>query len=129
MDGNMVAEGIDKVHEDVSILQYNDENGLSYVVNLALYAAKDYYTIIRELPSGKGFADIAYIPRRLYAEKPAMIIELKWDKSAEGAIKQIKDKRYPHSLAEYKGNLLLVGINYDKATKKHECLIEQAIKA
>ena len=53
-----------------------------------------------------------------------MIIELKYDKSAEGAIAQIKEKRYLESLKEYKGNLLLVGINYDKVTKKHDCVIE-----
>jgi hypothetical protein len=116
------------VHQEVSILQYNDEDALSYIVNLALYAAKDYYTIVRELPSGKGFADIAYIPRRLHADKPAMIIELKWDLSVEGALGQIKERNYPDSLGEYSGNLLLVGINYDKKDKAHSCAIEKVDK-
>lgn len=92
MDENAVAEGIDRAHEEISILQYNDENSLSCVINLAFYFAREYYTIIRELPSGKGFADICLIPRKKYADKPAVVIELKWDKDAEGAIKQIKEK-------------------------------------
>ena len=74
--------------------------------------------MIRELPAGKGFADVCMIPRKRYADKPAIVIELKWDKSAAGALEQIKDQ----------GNLLLVGVNYDKKTKKHECVIENARK-
>lgn len=125
MDGEAVAEGIDCAHQEVSILQYNDENALSYTVNLAFYAAKEYYTFIRELPSGRGFADICLIPRRKYIDKPAILIELKWDKSAQGAITQIKNKNYIASLEEYSGDLLITGINYDKATKKHRCVIER----
>lgn len=120
-----VARRIDEVHmENTSILTYNDENSLSCVVSLAYYHAIDEYTRIRELPTGKGFADIVYIPRK-HSEKPAMIVELKYDKSAEGAIAQIKEKKYVESLKEYQGNLLLVGINYDKDTKKHTCFIEK----
>ena len=82
------------------------------------------YTKIRELPTGKGFADIVYIPKK-HPDKPAMIVELKYDKSAGGAINQIKEKKYVESLKEYHGNLLLVGINYDKESKKHTCVIEK----
>lgn len=124
MDEEAVAAGIEKAHEEISILQYNDENSLSCTVNLAFYFAREYYTIIRELPAGKGFADICMIPRRRYADKPAIVIELKWDKNVSGAIKQIKEKHYGDALKDYQGNLLLVGINYNKTTKKHECLIE-----
>jgi len=81
--------------------------------------------VIRELPTGKGFADICLIPRKKYAQKPAAIIELKWDKSAEGAIAQIKEKNYPEALEDYHGNLLLAGINYDKKNRKHTCKIEK----
>ncbi|MDR0928129.1 MAG: ATP-binding protein [Oscillospiraceae bacterium] len=125
MDAAAVAAGIDRAHEGVSILQYNDENALSYTIGLAFYAAMEYYTIIRELPTGKGYADVVYIPRRLYADKPAVVIELKVDKSAEGAIAQIKAKRYPAALSEYHGNLLLCGINYDRESKAHQCLVER----
>ena len=83
---------------------------------------------MRELPTGKGFADICMIPRKQYADKPAVVIELKWDKSASGALDQIKEKHYGRVLRDYQGNLLLVGINYDKKTKKHECVIEMARK-
>ena len=82
------------------------------------------YTKVREFPTGKGFADIVYLPKK-HSNKPAMIIELKYDKTAQGAIEQIKERRYPESLKEYHRNLLLVGINYDKATKKHSCVIEK----
>ena len=53
-----------------------------------------------------------------------MIIELKWDKTAQGAIRQIKEKQYVDALDEYRGELLLVGINYDM----HTCVIEQMCK-
>lgn len=72
-------------------------------------------------------ADICYIPRKLYADKPAIVVELKWDKAAEGAIAQIKEKQYVNALKEYRGNLLLAGINYDRETKKHYCIIEKLI--
>lgn len=129
MDGNAVAEGISRAHQEMSIFQYNDENALSCTVNLAFYFAREYYTIIREFPSGKGLADICFLPRKMYGDKPAVVIELKWDKSAVGAIGQIKERRYAGDLKEYYGNLLLVGINYDKETKKHTCVIERFLPA
>lgn len=92
---------------------------------MAFYFAREFYTIIRELPTGKGFADICFIPRKLYADKPAIVMELKWNKNAAGAIAQIKNKQYVDALKEYQGNLLLVGVNYDKETKKHTCMIEK----
>jgi hypothetical protein len=120
-----VAECISEIHmENTSILEYNDENALSCVIRLAYYNAVNDYTIIRELPSGMGFADIVFIPRK-GSDKPAMLVELKYNKDAQSAIRQIKEKKYVKSLEEYQGNLLLVGINYDKATKKHECAIEE----
>lgn len=121
-----VSKGIEQAHFETSHIQYNDENALSYTISLALYAARNYYTVYRELPSGKGFADMVFIPRKRFSEKPALVVELKWDKSAKGAIAQIKEKRYDKNLEEYKDNLLLVGINYDKVTRIHQCVIEKA---
>ena len=123
-----VAEGIRRAHFETSHLQYNDENALSYTISLALYAARNFYPVHREFPGGKGFADLVYVPRKRFMDKPALVVELKWDKSAEGAIKQIKEKEYCRSLEEYKGNLLLVGINYDKKTQVHTCKIESCRK-
>jgi len=120
-----VAEGIEQAHYETSILQYHDENALSYTISLAFYAAREYYTVVRELPAGKGYADIVYLPRKKYADKPAMVVELKWNVSAEGAIGQVKKKQYIKALEEYKGNILLVGINYDRNSKEHECVIER----
>jgi len=125
MEENLVAEGIEMVHEkNTSLLKYNDENALSCVLSLALYTATNYYQINREFPSGKGYADLVFIPNQKAIDKPAIIIELKWNKTADGAIAQIKERNYISALKEYQGNLLLVGINYDKKDKKHECKIE-----
>ena len=124
----MVAQGIQRAHFETSHLQYNDENALSYTISLALYAARNFYTIHRELAGGKGFADLVFIPKKQFAEKPALVVELKWDKSAESAIKQMKEKKYFESLEEYQNNMLLVGINYDKKTKEHVCKIEEYLK-
>lgn len=124
MDAEAVAAGVEKAHQEISILQYNDENSLSCTINLAFYFAREYYTIIRELPTGKGFADVCMIPKRQHFEKPAIVIELKWDKSATGALEQIRERQYTNALKDYQGDLLLVGINYNKTTKKHECVIE-----
>ena len=120
-----VAEALGKIHgETTSILQYNDEDSLSCAVNMAYYNARIYYTVVREMPTGKGFADFVFIPKS-NIDKPAMIIELKYNKSAQTAITQIKEKQYIEGLKAYENNLLLVGINYDKETKKHSCIIER----
>ena len=84
--------------------------------------------MIRELPTGKGFADIVLLPRP--ANKlPAIVLELKYDKSAETAITQIQEKRYPGILLDYVGEVVLVRINYDKKTKQHECMIKRINKS
>lgn len=123
-----VAEGIRQAHFETSHLQYNDENALSYTISLALYTARNYYTIYRELAGGKGFADLVFLPKKKFQDKPAFVVELKWDQTADTAISQILKKEYCESLKEYQGNLLLVGVNYDKKTKEHTCKIMQMTK-
>ena len=124
-----VARAMETVHqENTSILQYNDENALAYVVSLAYQTAHQYYKFVRKLPAGKGFADIVLVPYR-NVDKPAIVIELKYNQSAEGAIKQIKEKQYVDALHGYVGDIVLVGINYNKKTKKHECEIERGLKS
>lgn len=123
-----VAAQIDKVHMDTtSILAYNDENSLSCVLSLAYYSARKYYTVVREMPAGKGFADFVFLPRR-QKRKPAMVVELKWNISARGAVEQIRERCYINALEGYEGEVLLVGINYDKESKKHSCIIEKTSK-
>lgn len=127
-DEKRVAKGIDEIHAaNTSVLAYNNENSLSCVITIAYYVARKDYILVRELPTGKGFADIVFLPRK-HTDKPALIVELKWDKSVQGAIEQIEEKRYAEALDGYAGNLLLVGINYDKNTKKHECMIKKCYK-
>ena len=123
-----VAEAVRQAHFETSHIQYNDENALSYTISLALYAARNFYTVHREFPGGKGFADLVFLPRKKFPEKPALVVELKWDKTADGAIGQIKRNEYCRSLEEYRGNLLLVGVNYDRKTKEHECMIEEIVE-
>lgn len=126
-----VAEGLDRAHTEVaSILTYNDENSLACAISLAYYSAwrkstpgKDYQTI-RELPTGRGFADIIFLPLP-FSRKPALVVELKYDKSAATAIRQIKDRKYTQALEKYSGEILLVGVNYDKDSKEHSCVIEK----
>jgi hypothetical protein len=124
-DATAVARAIEEVHLETSHITYNSEAALSYTLSLAYYAERDYYTIVRELPSGKGFADFAFLPRRHHPEVPAMLIELKWDKDAETALAQIHERRYPDALVSYQDNLLLVGISYNRDSRKHECVIER----
>ena len=125
LDEKAVAECIDAVHMDLtSILSYNNENSLSCVISMAYYSARTDYTMIRELPTGKGFADLVFLPRK-HSDKPAMIVELKWDESAQTAISQIKDKQYVNALDNYFGEILLVGVNYNKESKEHQCVIEK----
>lgn len=103
---------------------YNDEQALRYVIKFAYLAAMDQYLKVEELPSGKGIADVVYLLKRK-SMLPAVIVELKWDKSSEGAVRQIKEKNYPAVLREYGGEIVMVGINYNSKTKVHTCEIER----
>ena len=128
-DETKVAEIIEQAHDTyTSVLKYNDENSLSCVLTMAYFTAPGYYNIVREMPAGKGFTDFAFIPRSNAGFRPAMIVELKYNQSAETAIKQIKEKKYHGALSGYSDKILLVGINYDmdgSDKKHHTCVIEE----
>ena len=124
-----VAAQIEKIHaEETAPLFYHNEQSLRSVIKLAYFSYKDYYLKFEELPSGDGYADIVYLPKKL-SPLPALVVELKWNLTARGAIAQIKDKRYPEALSGYGGDILLVGISYDKGAKglkrRHACVIEK----
>ncbi|MBP5175034.1 MAG: AAA family ATPase [Treponema sp.] len=121
-DEEYVAQALDKAHMRTSNpLTYNNEASFQSAMGIAYFYANSKYTIIKELPTGKGYADLALIP--YVPNIPAIIIELKNNKSAESAINQIKEKKYDDLLEHYRGEMLFVGINYDPDTKKHECKI------
>ncbi len=82
----------------------------------------------RELPAGRGFADVVFLPRP-FSTKPALVVELKHDKAASTAIKQIKDRQYAKAPEGYSGEILLVGVNYDRdsVNKLHSCVIEKSV--
>ena len=128
MDGVMVGTQIEKIHNEyISVIQYHNENSLSSVLTIAYLSAMQYYfKPIRKLPTGRGFADFVYIPKPEYkADYPALIVELKWNQNAQTAMQQIKNKKYPTAIENYTGDILLVGISYDKNCKEHQCLIEK----
>lgn len=123
-DEETVAKLVEQAHQDnTSILKYNDENSLSCVISIAYYAARKNYVMYREMHGGKGFVDLVFEPRR-NCNLPAFIVELKQNKSKENAVKQIHEKDYTDALKNYSGDVLLVGINYDK-NKHHTCKIER----
>ena len=127
-DAEAVAAGLEECHrKNTSILKYNDENSLAVSIGLAFYSARKEYEVVREMPAGEGFADMVFVPK-YNCTKPPMIIELKWDQTAETAISQIKNKHYPECLGDYRGEVLLVGVSYEKdgpEAKKHRCVIEK----
>ena len=132
MDEKQVAAEIDKIHSEyTSAIRYNDENSLSSTITIAYLGAMQYYfKPVRELPTGRGFADFVFIPKPEYKSTyPALVVELKWNQNTTTALQQIKDKKYPESILDYTGEILLVGINYDKTSKEHQCRIERHEKA
>ena len=131
MDEEAVAEGMEKIHTEYApAISYNSENSLSGVISIAyLGSMQYYYKPVREFPTGRGFADFVYLPRSEYAKDyPALLIELKWNQKAETAVGQIKSRNYPESLQQYVGDILLVGISYDKKDKRHRCKMERLEK-
>ena len=125
MNEEKIAAAIDAVHSaDTVPIHYNNEQALRSVIRRAYISCVEDFVELQELPAGKGYADVVYLPKRNSA-MPVLLIELKWDKTAEGAIEQIKHRNYPQALAGYGGDILLVGINYDAKMKKHECKIEK----
>ena len=123
-----VVKAIEKIRESQYAPNfYNNEQALRYVIKFAYIVCVDKYMQVEELPSGKGIADVVYIPYK-ETPAPALVIELKWNKSSDAAISQIKDKNYPAVLENYGGEIVLVGINYDDASKSHSCTIEKINK-
>ncbi len=129
MDEEKVAYYIEEAHLGISNLKYNSEEALAHTVDIAYFAARGYYKKFIELQTGNGFCDIVYIPK---TDKPALLVELKWQDSPTTAINQIKEKKYYKGLEEYSHNLLLVGISYQKDINKHNykehyCKIEKYV--
>ena len=123
-----VAKAIERIREsNYAPTFYNNEQALRYVIKFAYIVCVDKYMKVEELPSGCGIADVVYIPKKNRLD-PAIIVELKWNKSEGAAISQIKEKNYPAVLEEYGGDIVLVGINYDEESKMHSCRIERILK-
>ena len=127
-----VSELLEWFHDNAENKTYNSEAALSYAVQMAYYAAQKYYTTIQELDSGKGYVDLVYLPSPKYPDKSALLIELKYGKTADTAVDQIRRRNYPQKLEHYEGNIILVGVNYDKdlsndseSYKHHNCTIEK----
>lgn len=128
MDEDAVAFAIEKAHKaGTAPMFYNNEQALRSVIRVAYICCVDEFLRIDELPSGHGYADVVFFPKKM-SPMPLLLIELKWNQSDKGAIGQIKNKDYPQKLKDYGGDILLVGINYDARSKKHTCKIEKYSK-
>ncbi len=123
-----VARQIERIHEEESPLHYNNEQALRSVIKRAYFSYGDEYVMFEELPSGSGYADMIYLPKR-DSVFPILVVELKWNQSADSAIEQIRNRRYPEAVSGYGSEILLVGINYDKdapvGERRHQCKIEK----
>ena len=129
LNENAVAAALNKSHIIATNPKtYNNEGALQSAICLAYFYAYNYYTVIQELPTGKGYADVVFLPVHPGQGKPALIIELKMNKTTDTALTQIKEKQYGQNLAHYTGDMLFIGINYNPETKEHECKIEKFYK-
>ncbi len=125
-DEAAVAQALNDSHEELCAnLQYNNEGCFQSVIRLAYFYANTRYTVVSEMPGGKGFADIAFIP--YIPNIPAMIVELKRNSTTETAMTQIENKQYCNALKQYQGDLLFVGVNYDEKTREHTCEIKRFV--
>ena len=126
-DAQAVAEALSAAHEQLlSKQRYNHEACLQSAIRFAYFYATSRYTIISELPAGKGYADVVFIP--YIPNVPAMIVELKRNKSTGAALAQIENKQYFNVMDKYRGDLLLVAVNYDETTNVHTCEIQRFVK-
>ena len=124
-NGEAVAKSIEALRDtQYAPTFYNNEQALRYVIKFAYISAIDQYMKVEELLSGKGIADVVYLPKKK-SQLPALAVELKWNRSPEGAIRQMKERNYPAVLKSYEGEIVLVGINYDAKKKEHSCVIER----
>ena len=130
-DEETVATLLEAAHDQTGNRTYNSEAALSYAIQLAFYKAQDDYTLFPEVDTGRGYADLIYIPKR--PVHPALLVELKYRQDADTALDQIIRQKYPSRLEHYKGNLILVGISYDRSAdpsapnyKHHSCKMLRA---
>ena len=127
LDATTVATLIQDVHNSpaVALLDYNDEESLTYCVMTGLlWSTLGKYITHREEQAGKGRVDLVYEPA-IKGTTPLILIEFKYDGSAEEAIAQIKKQEYFKRYAGQYRNIIIVGINYSTKTKDHQCLIEK----
>ena len=125
MNEESVSTAIENIHRTMTAPTfYNNEQALRSVIRFAYISCIGSYVEIQELPFGKGYADVVFLPKKS-SSLPALFIELKWNKTEESAIKQIKENDYPEVLKSYGGRILLIGINYDPKSQKHSCRIEE----
>ena len=129
LDANKIANIITEIHNspNVSLLTYNREESMVFcLISGLMWQTEREYEVFRELQSGKGSADLIYVPKR-NMHLPILLIEFKYGQNAEDAIKQIKEKEYfsRYIDGDYPNDVLLIGINYNPKTKNHQCLIEK----
>lgn len=125
MDSDAIAKAFDEYRfEATSILTSNNEDSMASAIRYAYFSAVSHYKVVREMPAGKGFADMVFLPLRK-SSRPAILVEFKYDKSADSAISQIHNKNYAGVLKGLAERVILVGINYNTKLSKHEVVMEE----
>lgn len=124
-DESYVADAMRRAHNSAAGPHYyNNEQALRAAVKLAYIWSVDDYLRVDELGGGRGYADIAFIPKPT-SSLPPLVVELKWDKPTEAALDQIYARNYPAALAGLAGECVLVGITYHEGSDEHECRIDR----
>ena len=124
-DGETVSALLQEIREEQYAPQYyNDEQALRAVIKYAYIVTYGQYLKVEEMPSGRGIADVVFIPKPM-TPLPALVVELKWNKSSKKALSQIESRGYASVIKDFGGEILLVAINYDEKTNRHTCLIAE----
>jgi len=129
-DTETMVQILEYAHNTESPLQYySNEAELAAVIRLVYLEARDLYRIEREDKAGIGYVDFIFYP--MIRSDDCIILELKVDKPAKEAVRQIKERRYDlkfrGKLGEepmYTGRILAVGMAYNKQDKRHSCIVE-----
>ena len=124
-DEAYVADAVRRAHDSAAGPHYyNDEQALRAAVKLAYIWSVDDYLRVDELPGGRGYADLAFVPKPGSA-LPPLVVELKWDRPVESALEQVRERNYPSALSGLAGECVLVGVTYREGTDEHVCRLER----
>ncbi|ORX57955.1 hypothetical protein BCR36DRAFT_580501 [Piromyces finnis] len=122
-DAESLRKLLEEVHEKkIKAGDKIDHGNIKRVIDFAYFSANKIYKVKEEERSGEGFVDYIFYPKNKKGK--IIIIELKLNGSAKRAIGQIYENKYFNNIEKiYTGNILLVGINFNKPSKNYSCII------